>query len=327
MGKVRGPDLRTLTIPAYLLIGRGQAAGMRIEQMDVSNEHAVIEWRAGRWHVRDLASTNGTFLNGQVLKPGTPHALSLSDRLAFGCTLDSWEVVDESAPELFARCLRDGHEVQGVSGLLALPCDDNPEVQIMHLGGDHWRTSSAIGERNVEDCDIIEAGGEAWRLSLPSAREETRRADGVGATTRQLALTFLVSRDEETVAVEISGGSLIVPVVIEPRASNYLLLHLARLRLQDIALEPGEQGWIRRAELARDLRVDSVNLNVQVFRARRCFAELGVEDLGNAIESRGRPSELRLGIERFQIKGSDRRHATVLGPPSGSCGRSWTQGG
>ncbi len=51
----------------------------------VSRRHARI-WRAkGRYWIEDLASVNGTFLNGRrLLPPRTPHALNDGDRLRIG---------------------------------------------------------------------------------------------------------------------------------------------------------------------------------------------------------------------------------------------------
>ena len=46
-------------------IGRGEECEVRAEGKDVSRVHAEIIHREGRWWVRDAASTNGTFLDGE----------------------------------------------------------------------------------------------------------------------------------------------------------------------------------------------------------------------------------------------------------------------
>ncbi|MFI5143323.1 MAG: FHA domain-containing protein [Thermoanaerobaculales bacterium] len=46
-------------------IGRGEECEVRAEGPDVSRVHAEMLIRDGRWWVRDAASTNGTFLDGQ----------------------------------------------------------------------------------------------------------------------------------------------------------------------------------------------------------------------------------------------------------------------
>lgn len=50
----------------------------------VSRQHAVISARNSRITVRDLGSSNGTFLNGGRLEPGKEYRLRHGDELAFG---------------------------------------------------------------------------------------------------------------------------------------------------------------------------------------------------------------------------------------------------
>ena len=51
-------------------IGRKPTNAIRLDDDFVSGEHALLAWREGRWYLSDVASTNGTYLNGeQVLQP------------------------------------------------------------------------------------------------------------------------------------------------------------------------------------------------------------------------------------------------------------------
>lgn len=52
-------------------IGRSDRADLRIESSQVSREHAEISRHRMRYRVRDLHSTNGTFLNGQRIEEAT----------------------------------------------------------------------------------------------------------------------------------------------------------------------------------------------------------------------------------------------------------------
>ncbi len=58
-----GPKKIPLTIGPFCL-GRSESADLPVNSTRVSREHAVIECRGGQWRVRDLKSTNGTFVNG-----------------------------------------------------------------------------------------------------------------------------------------------------------------------------------------------------------------------------------------------------------------------
>lgn len=301
MGKLRCTGQLVRNLPPRALVGRSHLANIRVDHDEVSGEHAVIEWRSEGWQVRDLASTNGTLVNGQPLAPGTPHLLSSGDRITFGRSGDSWFLEDDGEPEMFARRVADGRELRGHAGLLALPSEENPAAQIMLAGADEWKCVTATTDMPLEDRQHIEVEGEQWQVVLPIGYEETRRLNAESPTIKQMALCFQVSQDEENVAIEVTDPRAASPRVIEPRAHNYVLLHLARLRLQDVALGQNEQGWVSRVDLARDLRIDPTHLNVQIFRVRRSFADVGVADVGNLVEVRGRPGQLRIGVEKLRI--------------------------
>src|SRR4029079_13004571 len=46
-------------------IGRGVDCALRIESQEVSRTHAELYVRDGGWWIRDLKSTNGTWLDGE----------------------------------------------------------------------------------------------------------------------------------------------------------------------------------------------------------------------------------------------------------------------
>jgi diguanylate cyclase (GGDEF)-like protein len=52
----------------HLLVGRGSDADIVLEQGDVSRHHAEILRQDGKWLVRDLGSTNGTFVEGELVE-------------------------------------------------------------------------------------------------------------------------------------------------------------------------------------------------------------------------------------------------------------------
>lgn len=54
---------------------------------DVSGNHARLDETAAGWTVTDLGSTNGTYLNGQMLQPNVPYPMHVGDTIRFS-TLD-----------------------------------------------------------------------------------------------------------------------------------------------------------------------------------------------------------------------------------------------
>jgi EAL domain-containing protein (putative c-di-GMP-specific phosphodiesterase class I) len=63
--KAGGPIKRTAIAPLPFTIGRSDAVHLRIDSTQVSREHARILKHQGELRIKDLGSTNGTFVNGQ----------------------------------------------------------------------------------------------------------------------------------------------------------------------------------------------------------------------------------------------------------------------
>ncbi len=53
---------------AYSVIGRDKDAGIMLKDPLVSRQHAVIIYHDGNYVIKDLDSTNGTHMNGAVVK-------------------------------------------------------------------------------------------------------------------------------------------------------------------------------------------------------------------------------------------------------------------
>lgn len=65
-------------------IGRSRQMTIRVEDVYVSDEHAQVAPDGDGWVVRDLGSTNGTYLNGA--KVTQPTQVSAGDQLRVGKT-------------------------------------------------------------------------------------------------------------------------------------------------------------------------------------------------------------------------------------------------
>ena len=81
----RNGDIFVLAHPAALIGRQGGAAGAAIELNDsqVSRAHALVECHGARVIVRDLESTNGTFVDGQRIRE---HQLQDQDEFQVGAT-------------------------------------------------------------------------------------------------------------------------------------------------------------------------------------------------------------------------------------------------
>jgi hypothetical protein len=75
-------DLR----PGDTTVGRVAEADIQLEHPDVSRDHAAFSTEGGRLTVRDLKSTNGTWVNDRAIAPHEPIELAPDDVVTFGTT-------------------------------------------------------------------------------------------------------------------------------------------------------------------------------------------------------------------------------------------------
>ncbi|HET9294317.1 MAG TPA: FHA domain-containing protein [Gemmatimonadales bacterium] len=71
----------------FVSIGRHPTCDIRFDperDLDVSSRHAVLFLKEGHWHLRDLGSTNGTYVNGTRITG--ERALAEGDIIRFGAT-------------------------------------------------------------------------------------------------------------------------------------------------------------------------------------------------------------------------------------------------
>ncbi|HEX2028565.1 MAG TPA: FHA domain-containing protein [Nitriliruptorales bacterium] len=84
---VHPPDGRPEVVPLErqtVTLGRSERMTVQLDDVYVSDEHALVSPADDGWLVRDLGSTNGTFLNGA--KVTQPTTLTAGDQLRIGKT-------------------------------------------------------------------------------------------------------------------------------------------------------------------------------------------------------------------------------------------------
>jgi hypothetical protein len=80
----REPRTPRLTLPLRerTVVGRSRACGCIVSDPTVSRAHAAMSYAGGRWSLRDLGSTNGTFVNGCLITGETE--VRPGDEVTFG---------------------------------------------------------------------------------------------------------------------------------------------------------------------------------------------------------------------------------------------------
>lgn len=81
---------RQVKLPNHaIIIGRDEGCFLKLSGTDVSRKHCELKPVGGSWVVTDLASQNGTFVNGQKITAAT--RLTLGDDLLVGHMHFQWE--------------------------------------------------------------------------------------------------------------------------------------------------------------------------------------------------------------------------------------------
>lgn len=72
----------TLALDAITTIGRDVNNAIVVDDQFASADHAILTYRGRTWYVEDLASTNGTFVNGNKVEGLAP--LGFGDTIQIG---------------------------------------------------------------------------------------------------------------------------------------------------------------------------------------------------------------------------------------------------
>jgi hypothetical protein len=292
------------TLAGRSLVGRAAACAVRLASPRASGEHAVLFWDGGKWTVRDLGSTNGTFVAGRRITVGERVPLAAGTALAFGDEADAWTLVEAGPPNAGARREETGELILAEHGLLALPDGADPRATIFEDRSGRWMIEAQGEVRPAVDQARVDADG-AWVLHVPPPAEDsvptTHALSGKPKLIGATVLRFEVSHDEEHIALSLVHGGEVQP--LGARAYGELLLLLARQRLRDRdeGLPAPEQGWIYVDELMRMLKLDRQHLNVNVFRARQHLARVGVLDVGALVEHQPTARRIRFGTDAVEI--------------------------
>lgn len=261
----------------------------------------MLAWHEDRWTVRDLGSTNGSWVGNARLSNGDTAVLKAGAVVAFGTSENRWRLLSAAPPSPMALDLDTSREVAGEAQILGLPDPEAPLAVVM-LGTDgEWRLEQGGEVRFVRDLDVVTVEGSRYALHLPDEIEGTAVPHHRSSLSR-LRLQFKVSAHEETIELRATGAG--TSVDLGGYAHNQLLLHLARQRLADRDSginDPDEEGWCYPEDVTQALRLKSSGLNVAIHRARRHFSRVGIDGAADIIVRRSGTHQLRLGTGNFEI--------------------------
>jgi len=294
---------RRWALAPRVLLGRAATCSVVLERPAVSAEHAVLAWGDDGWELRDLGSTNGTWVAGRQLDLGQRVQVRAGDAFIAGAEPDL--ILEDDAGPGAVACAPTGEFHTAVDGLVELPHGGLPALLHLDLDG-AWVLDVDGKPTAVDDGGEAVLAGGTWRFLVPSPtpndQTPTRRRYRPSIPPPSgLTLCFEVSRDEESVGLHLRwyGGDLSLP----SRAFHYLLLTLARLRAADQAAGVGrdEQGWVATEQLERMMGYGRERINVDIYRARTLLAECGVPSAATLIARRTARREVRIEAASFEI--------------------------
>src|SRR5262245_17544008 len=139
MGTVRDIKTTTLrTLDAHTLIGRGTHCTICIQDDTVSNDHASLRWAESQWQLRDLGSTNGTWIDGEKLPEKRDVLVQQGARIAFGNQALVWELQDALPPEPMVTPVKGGTPCMLVDGVIAVPNPQRAAANICRGPDGNW---------------------------------------------------------------------------------------------------------------------------------------------------------------------------------------------
>lgn len=280
------------------LFGRHPECDLRIENTSVSSEHAALHWRGHGWELRDLNSRNGTFVNGKRLALGERLTLNSGATFSLSRSGPLFELVDASPPAAAARNNTTGKWSLASCGLLALPSEKQPIVTLFRTSDGHWAGEIDGATRKVTNGEQIRVGGDTYALEVPDTALETLQSTAP-AGIDSIRLRLAVAPDEEhvEVTVMVDGQARRLP----SRRYHYLLVTLARAWLADANAPLSLRGYMDRNDLCKKLAMDVNKLNVEIHRARRQLAAIGIDGAAGLVERRPGTFEVRIGIHDVEV--------------------------
>ena len=128
---IAGPlEGQVIPLDAELTVGRDRGNTLSIDDSVISRRHCVLECEGGSWRLRDLNSTNGTYVNGL---PVQQRALEDGDQIQIGRSLFAFATREPSRPDSSPNmvALDDRHYTTGATVMVRVA--DSPHFHAEKL--------------------------------------------------------------------------------------------------------------------------------------------------------------------------------------------------
>lgn len=294
-----------ITLRSQHIFGRHPGSSNTIlENPEASRLHASIVWNGSHWFLQD-SSSNGTFINQQLIQRGIKKKLSKGDVIQFGARhAITWIFDNDQAPKSQLMPLRTEHAAIELSGVVVLPNDTHPELTLYQSSQGQWLCEDHAGTTQLQSGSQVSTREFSWYFVDAEVVDSTKKADqSHNMTTAPITFSFNVSKNEEHVSLVIRFNSELID--LGERTHHYLLLLLARKRMEDhdSGIEESEQGWITKELLCQQMGMSENHINIHIYRFRKQLIDVRPSDMQLLQIVERRRGELRFALTSVEIKG------------------------
>ncbi|VUD69304.1 hypothetical protein TDB9533_04671 [Thalassocella blandensis] len=271
-----------------------------LHSLSASRNHASIVWDGESWRIKDISS-NGTFIDGNIIAKGHFIPLSLHASIQFGIAQsESWEVTNLDPPVTGLIPANNTGEIIPLHDVFILPIESQ-EIMV-NLGEDgRWLCTTEQQAAELHSGDMLGGNGSFWYFV--DARPSEATAIHTDPPPNNIQFQFFVSRNEEHVTLKLVSNNRVID--LGERNHHYLLLLLARQRVEDLKQHypEAEQGWIKKDLLVKMMGMAEQHINIHIHRFRKQVSSDAAQPsmLHQVIERR--PGELRFAYSDILIEG------------------------
>lgn len=157
----------TLTVEDSLSVGRGGDNDVVLGSKQVSRNHAILSILDGQLYVKDLDSSNGTFINDQRIAGNESNLLQADDTLGFaGFSFQVQAPVAATADETLEPVITDD-TVSSVSDETA-PAETTENLHDEYIIEDHIVSEPIVKQTNIEEILPIAEDAESPSVDTTS---------------------------------------------------------------------------------------------------------------------------------------------------------------
>lgn len=290
----------TLLAPSQL--GRSRHCTIVVKDPQASMLHALIFRRDGAWWLQSLAKTNGTWIDGELLRMEQLRRITRGARLRLGRAGTDpkfdWVLVDDSPP--LPTLIRDGAEpIPLALGRTRLP---SPALQSAVV----WRELSSAGEsltlecgeesRPLADGEVFELATRKYRVQFGEELNTTVSA----ASREEVEMKIWVSRCQEDIRIELSFAGLRQRLRVSSEQAEVVLRYAEERLAQRLEGVSGElEGYTD--EMPQLLKLDRLLFNTYCSRINKAARKTGLVPGGTLIHCHKATGRRRIEVGNIEI--------------------------